>query len=141
MAQSPLNSAQQVDAWKSLGSSLLVEILGDSGGQSRGDIYLQRWDRRDRMVRALQYFGACWGLAIFCIALPILHFFLVPGLLIAGPLLGFYIFDQASVVLGGFGKCPKCSEELKIERGPEKFPMKDVCSRCYENVRVQPFAS
>ena len=91
-----------------------------------GEIRIQDWSQRERTVRALKFGGACWGAALVSIIIPLLHFILVPGFLLAGPILAFIIIGQENVVLGGEGTCPK---------------MSGVSSHCSDRISISNFGS
>jgi hypothetical protein len=92
------------------------------------------------MSRALKSLGTCWVAAFVAVFIPLLHFVLVPGLLLAGPIVASVIFKQQSVVLGGTGICPSCQAQLQIVRSQERWPLRDVCANCHAHVDVQPVA-
>ncbi|HTR97909.1 MAG TPA: hypothetical protein VMH61_08410 [Candidatus Acidoferrales bacterium] len=74
-------------------------------------------DRRARLVRAARTLGACWGLAVVAIFLPVLHFVLVPLLLVLGPALGWSRLNEAHSLLRASGSCPGCGGALELKLG------------------------
>lgn len=78
----------------------------------------------------------CWGAAIVAVFIPFLHFFLVPGFLLAGPVVVFVLMGQESVILGGEGTCPHCKADLPIARASHRFPFSDLCTSCQCSVTV-----
>ena len=73
--------------------------------------------KRDRVRRALLGLAACWGAAVAAVFLPVLHFVLVPTLLIAGPLLAFARLGERRTVTGITGPCPACGEPISLRPG------------------------
>src|SRR5262245_48862485 len=65
-------------------------------------------DRRDRMTRAARAWAGCWGAAIAAVFLPVLHFVLVPALVVGGPLYAMVMMREKVTVLGAEGACPVC---------------------------------
>lgn len=112
-----------------------------SGNRAEGKIRVRYWNRRERVLRALKFGGLCWGAALVSVLLPLLHFVLVPSFLLAGPIVGYFILVQTSVVLGGEGVCPGCQAQLPIIRAPDRFPISDVCARCCRGLKVEPVDS
>src|SRR5204863_8375115 len=55
---------------------------------------------RDRAIRAARAWAGCWGAAIAAVFLPVLHFVLVPALLISGPLAAMARWQEKVTVLG-----------------------------------------
>ena len=79
-------------------------------------VRMQPRDRRARIARALRTLAACWGLAIAAVFVPVLHFVLVPSLLVAGPLLSLQKLGEAQSMLSAAGACPACG-------APQEFPL------------------
>ena len=119
-------------------SGMKVSVKSDLEGISTlGEIRVQDWNPRERAVRALKSGAACWMAALVSIIIPLLHFVLVPGFLIAGPILAYVVFGQEKVVLSGEGTCPKCREILPIARSAYRFPISDLCTRCQCSVKIE----
>lgn len=120
------------------GVRLIPVRLTENGEKfSDGKIQVQFWNKKERTARALKFGGLCWGGAVIAVILPLVHFVLVPGLLIAGPLLAWNILSKESVVLGGEGSCPNCGKTVAIARAPFKFPILDLCTNCHRELRVE----
>lgn len=73
--------------------------------------------RRDRVRRAVLGWAACWGAAIAAVFLPLLHFVLVPALLIAGPMLGMARLGEKRTITRISGPCPECGGEISLKPG------------------------
>lgn len=117
--------------------SVAVLVSSDSGKTSPGSIRIQRWDKQARTRRALKFWGGAWAIAICLVPIPILHFVLVPALLIAGPAGAWAISTQGSSILGGESACPECGVPLPLSAGADAWPLKDLCSACQSRVRVE----
>jgi hypothetical protein len=109
-----------------------------SAGEKRaaGEIRVDRWDRTQRLFRAAKSWGAFWGLALASILVPVAHFILVPGFLIAGPIAGVSRYRQKSGVLGGEAICPSCGARLVIEGREDAWPFLVYCGTCKETAWV-----
>lgn len=103
---------------------------------SGGSVEIVIWSAQERSRRALKALGVCWGIGLFCVILPIIHFFAVPGLLIAGLVLFARLSAQESLVLGGEGACPECKRTFRIARAPNRFPMDELCEHCKRSVTI-----
>lgn len=68
----------------------------------------------DRLRRAFIVGGTCFGAAIAAVFLPVLHFILVPSLLIATPFVFAGRLHESVTVLGGRGGCPACGHEQEL---------------------------
>lgn len=73
---------------------------------------------------------------MLAVLIPILHFFLVPALLIAGPALAYYAYYQERRLAGGEAICPDCSATLKIEKGSAKWPCDEMCTSCRTMLKI-----
>jgi len=69
---------------------------------------VQQHGRPDRLRRAARAWAGCWGAAIVAVFLPVLHFILVPSLLVGGPLYAMVMMREKVTVLGADGNCPAC---------------------------------
>jgi len=107
------------------------------GHESSGEVYIQEYDEKARLKRALQMLGLCWGGAILAVFLPIVHFVLVPGLFLGGIFLAVYMHGIHSLVLGGKGICPSCGQDLPIAKGLDEWPLEDVCTACRSGVKIE----
>jgi hypothetical protein len=115
-----------------------VRIVGSNGAESRGTVSIEEFDEKTKIMRGLKTFAVFFGCALVAVFIPGLHFVLVPGLLIAGFGFGYSAFQKPSMVCGGKGVCPKCGAEFQIVRNPPNWPLKDVCAKCFENVKISP---
>src|SRR5262249_12941163 len=85
----------------------------------------------ERTRRALIGWGACWGLAIVAVFIPLLHFILVPALLIAGPLVARARWNEKATVLDVRGTCPGCEKAQSVEiQQPASAAMPWRCPDC-----------
>ena len=78
--------------------------------------------------RALDGLARCWGLAVVAVFVPLLHFILVPALVLAGPLVARWRWLERASVLRAHGRCPGCGADLDL---PLKQPAREELSfRC-----------
>lgn len=81
------------------------------------DVQVRHRDARQRTTRALATLAACWGLAIVAVFLPLLHFILVPGLLVLGPVLAWSRWHEGNTLLSATGPCPGCEVAQRFSLG------------------------
>jgi len=74
-------------------------------------VSVRQHSRPDRLRRAARAWAGCWGAAIVAVFLPVLHFVLVPSLLVGGPLYAMVMMRERVTVLGADGACPACGAE------------------------------
>ena len=130
--KTPSLTAEEVKPFK-------VQILSSQGTQ-QGEIWVRELTSKQRTTRALKIWGLGWGAALVAVFIPLLHFILVPSLLMAGPIVAFFIYQQQKLIIRGEGTCPKCQKPFSISRGELKTSFNDVCSTCFENVKIQVIA-
>jgi len=75
------------------------------------------YGRIDRVRRAVLGLLACWAAACGALFVPVLHFVLVPSLLIAGPWLALTRLGERRTVLGVEGPCPACGGAIAARPG------------------------
>ena len=118
-----------------------VRILETRYGKiTEGRVLLRFWSKRERISRAFKFGGACWIGALLSIALPIVHFLLVPGLIVAGPVVYYFVIRRKSVIVGGEGLCPHCGAVHPISRAPHHFPLPEICANCRSSLSLEPLA-
>lgn len=113
----------------------VVLITGDR--RVPGEVRVERWDKPARLLRAAKRLAVLWGLAVVSVLIPIAHFVLVPGLLIAGPIAAYLRFRQESGVLGGEGSCPFCGKTMTIDDHPDEWPFFETCEACHDPARIE----
>lgn len=91
---------------------------------------------RDKLIHASKSFFIYFLIAIVCVFIPFLHFFLTPGFFI----FAVYKFIQAFKILGVFAEinfsCPSCRKEFKAKNIFFQFPQKLFCKECGTNFRL-----
>lgn len=120
-----------------------VDVILSSSNQKKtsGIALVQEWTQRERLKRAFKILGILWGLGLVSILIPLAHFVLVPGFLLAGPPIAFYIYQITKMIAGGKGICPNCGKEFSIVKVPLKWPLNDLCSVCQTSVLIIPSRS
>lgn len=83
-----------------------------------------------RLGRAAVRLLAAWALAVGCVFIPLLHFVLVPGFLLAGPVLAWLAVRQTVRVISASITCPKCGKDAPIEAGTTGWPVSMRCAIC-----------
>jgi hypothetical protein len=118
--------------------TLQVELVSAAGKRTKGEVRAKYYDKGERYERALKVFGLLWGIALFCVIIPLAHFVLVPGFLLAGPVAAYFFYNQTDIILDGSGDCPACGKPFKAARASIHWPIDDVCSECHNSVEIIP---
>lgn len=109
---------------------------GPDRPESSGKVDIITWSTKERSRRALKALGISWGIGLFCVIMPVVHFFAVPGMFVAGIILFTRLSAQATLVIGGAGTCPECGNTFTIAKANNRFPMDEVCEHCKANVSI-----
>jgi hypothetical protein len=109
----------------------------DAQKSTTGSIDIETWTQSERLKRALQFSAATVGMIIASIFIPIVHFILVPGLVIALPFIFQSIYQSKAVLKTGSGTCPNCQQVMTIARGPVKSPIEELCEHCRRPVKIE----
>ena len=73
---------------------------------------LHEWSMFDRVKRAVLGFSVMWLLGGVSVFFPIVHWVLVPGFFVLGPVVGILRFTEERELVSMHGSCPRC----KVER-------------------------
>lgn len=95
--------------------------------QTRADCL--RLSLGQRAGRSAARLGLCWGAALLAIFIPLLHFILVPALLLAGPVAAYFGARPTVVLTSPQLTCPKCAE-LTHSAGATGWPARLICEHC-----------
>ncbi len=108
---------------------------------SKATVRVLGHDRHDRARRALVGLASCWGAAIGAVFLPVLHFVLVPSLVVAGPIVAWSQLRQHLTVLDIEGPCPACAAPIREPlMSDTQTPITIRCESCRRalSVRLPP---
>jgi hypothetical protein len=115
-----------------------VIITSFDGRSCDGEVTVEALSGGARARRAIAALGFCWLLAIAAVLVPIAHFVLVPGLLLAGPFVAMGAHKAERQVTGGDGACPICRTPLRLKRGAHPEGFSYSCRSCRSLLRVTP---
>jgi len=100
-------------------------------------VTLRRWTRAGRLRRALQGLFGCWLAAIVAVFLPLLHFILVPSLLLGGPVFALIRWAEPVTLVSARGTCPGCGQEIVLDVAQRaSSPMGIRCDHCSRTVQL-----
>ena len=91
----------------------------------------------ERVMRGLKRLGAIWVAAVLCVFIPLLHFVLVPGLLLAGPWFAWQAARVGVTLNAGAVTCPKCLARVPVEEGTPGWPAQLHCAGCGTRLEVR----
>ncbi len=98
---------------------------------------LQPWER---IRNALPKLGTFWGIGLFCVLLPLVHFILVPLFLCLGIYFAAKTAAVRGLVVSGAAPCPGCGSPYVLKPGLAQWPIADVCGGCRRDLELSPGA-
>jgi hypothetical protein len=90
-----------------------------------------------RATRALTGLGACWGLALVSVFIPVAHFVLVPTFIVAGVVVAVLRAREERRLMSVSGACPRCGAGLALTPG-RRFQADCAldCPHCHQVLRL-----
>ncbi len=131
------DNSQRLEAWQARGEPQPVRLIARNGSEVKLVVYRCSLRNGERAVRAFTALGICWALAAVTILIPVAHFVLVPGFLLAGPIAAWVRYRPRSLVLGGVGACPGCEAEVVVPSQAEHWPLSATCDGCMESLELR----
>ena len=115
-----------------------IRVLAKNDSIStEGLLRIKHFDQTDCIKRALSRLGLCWLLSIGSIPIIIVHWVLVPGFFIAGPILAVLAYRTKQINDHAGGECPVCNNEFKIKfDAKENLPKWTYCPNCNDPIHL-----
>lgn len=112
-------------------------VIKSGERESEGLLRLQEFSPQDRVMRAAKVWGLCWLFAVITLFIPIAHFVLVPGFLLAGPIWAFVRYRVTSALEQVTGRCPTNGEEITLKLdASDHLPMWTYCPVCNASLQL-----
>ena len=114
-----------------------IALTNDECGSSQGELRTRLFNAGDRWKRAAMGLALCWGLAVLSLPIMGLHWILVPGFLIAGPIVAYKRYVTGFVMENATGVCPACRNEVAIRLDPgDRIPKWTYCPNCNKPLQL-----
>lgn len=127
----------RVAKWKAAGDAIATHVTAEEGAEGEAVVYCAELDSSGRLKRGLKALAVCWGLAVASLPIVVFHFVLVPGFLLAGPVLFVLRFKEERVVLGAMVTCPGCGHVNRLKSRAEEWPIAMQCDKCREDLALE----
>ncbi len=102
-----------------------------------GTLLIRSYTPGERLRRGLAGLLGAWAVAGVAVFIPIAHFVLVPGFLVAGPILGWMRYRQDQAMLHVEGECPACGETMRVDlEANERPPLWTYCPQCQVSIQI-----
>ncbi len=106
-----------------------------------GQVLLKIFSRGERVRRSLVVFSIWFVVALMAIAVPLLHFVLVPLFVFVGLVHASFRWGVISGILSGSGTCPACGAGFVIAAKPDRWPFGELCDGCSRQLVVTKLTS
>jgi hypothetical protein len=109
-----------------------ARLRGFGAPATSATVVVERLGPRRRLARAAAVFGLGIAAAAVALPIPIVHFILVPGSLLAGLVLAAVRVTQREIVRSAEGACPFCGTPQRLGLAGRKYrlPRRVHCSSC-----------
>jgi len=106
--------------------------------QTGGKLRRCRLTRKQRLLRAAKSLGIAWGLILPALIIPLLHFALVPVLLVAGPILAYLRYQVSDISISANVKCPLCADDTVLQMDANTvYPTWETCASCDASIQLR----
>lgn len=114
-----------------------VQLVDGSGKTAAARLHTTLYDSSDRIRRALGRLALLWAIAGVSVFIPLAHFVLVPGFLIAGPVVAMMVYRTEQARERTDGRCPVCEEEISIKmEASDEIPKWTYCPACNAALQI-----
>ena len=116
-----------------------VLINSNSGASANGILFLSRYDRQARLVRAIKILGICWISAVgfFLTFIPAFHLISALVLLILGPVLAYKRYHTGFINEKVQGRCLACTQEITVNfESDDHLPKWTYCPLCKAPIQI-----
>lgn len=108
---------------------------GEASGE--GILHIRAYDAKERKMRAAKIWALMWLFAILSLPIIIAHFVLVPGFLIAGPVMAARRYRVEEEPDHISGQCPAGKEDFTLPlETSDHLPMWRYCPICNASLQV-----
>jgi len=109
----------------------IIQLRARETLMTKGILKGQRFTLRQRRKRAVMIWAILWALALVSVLIPLVHFVLVPALLVAGPVAAYFRYRVEAVVETAVGECPLCHQSITLPLDfSTELPHWDNCPQC-----------
>ena len=100
-------------------------------------VTIRRFNRDERVRRALAGLGKWWGVALVSVLIPVAHFVLVPSFLAYGVWQGVQRLGTVELAFAARGTCPDCGAEQALDLAARwRAPQPVTCRQCHRGLQL-----
>lgn len=103
-----------------------------------GLLHIKHFDQSECIKRAFGRLGLFWLLSLGSLPIMFVHWVLVPGFFIAGPIMAVITYRTKQINDHSSGECPACNNEIKIKfDAKETLPKWTYCPNCNDPLHLE----
>ncbi len=139
---SKLDVTDQTDAIlyhrSSLGQKkvIVMRVESSSGKELNLEVQIEPLSLQQRIILGATRFATVVVCAALAILLPVIHFFLVPLLLLLAPWAGYSSYQKHFKITPFDFKCPDCQDTLKVDKKYVNVPIEVSCQNCGSRLKI-----
>ena len=117
-------------------TQIKIAIHGGKNQTTPGILTIKSLTLSERIRKTVFRTTGLLLVTVCAVAVPILHFFLVPIGLAITAAVAINSYRVKSIIVEGNGACPSCGKPVKIFARPHKIPFNDICEHCHRTVTI-----
>lgn len=114
-----------------------VNMIAKNGVSAINQLEFEVYGQKERVRRAFKTLGKVWLFALAAVLVPIIHYVLVPLLILTGPVLFFYFLNKKESMLTQKLPCSVCHEKIELEFSKPRLPAELHCKTCRDFLILQ----
>ena len=118
-------------------NSQTVILISSDGKRGIAIIEILKLNKFQRILRSVWRGILLLTLSALSIAIPMLHFILVPIGLLITLVVSYSAFQVKEILVSGSGQCPSCNNNITIHQRNYKLPFSDVCEHCGRQLTIK----
>jgi hypothetical protein len=116
--------------------SVKIVVRNDMDKYSLANLQVTSMSEWNRLLLAAKNLGICWGGALLCVLIPVLHFVLVPLGILLGIIVFIYKAKLRQFVSASEISCPACQSKIHLRAKPFNWPLRETCSQCHSQLQM-----
>jgi hypothetical protein len=112
-------------------------VIGPNSKNGTGSGTIRHFSKSERVTASIKKAGACLIGAVLGAFIPVLHFVIVPTLLLGALFSFIFTMKKKAQIMDASAKCPLCNQNLTVGKVPPEWPIATTCPGCSAELYVQ----
>lgn len=113
-----------------------IQAIASSDHIEYGTADIRSYSPPEIVKKSLQKLGLFWGMSLFSVFLPVVHFVLTPLFFVLGIYLSVRARKFRHEILSGTIACPHCKKDITIGKSAFFEEHTEICQSCASAVRI-----